>query len=272
MPAYPQDPEYKETPYGTMLAGHFDQDDGYGHSRPKGMGDWLITYTIEGAGYFRTPAGERRCGAGQVALLRSGVPHVYGTVSGERWNFYWAHFAALPETGCLPDEEVLVQTMPEGFHRERTVQAFQSILHYSRERSAHWYALCENAVRELVLLLAQRLDKKRDPRVDQALKWLALRMKEEVRVEELAKEIGLSASRLSHLFKEETGEGVIEHLNGMRLRQAALYMEHMGRTATEASQDVGFNHYNHFADLFRKRYGVSPRAYAKQAKGRRDGN
>jgi AraC family transcriptional regulator of arabinose operon len=44
-------------------------------------------------------------------------------------------------------------------------------------------------------------------------------------------------------------------------------MEHMGRTATESALDVGFNNYNHFADLFRKAYGLSPRAFKKEKAG-----
>jgi AraC family transcriptional regulator of arabinose operon len=38
----------------------------------------------------------------------------------------------------------------------------------------------------------------------------------------------------------------------------------MSRTATEASLDVGFNNYNHFASLFRKMYGVSPRNFLRK--------
>ncbi|CAM4239605.1 helix-turn-helix domain-containing protein [Paenibacillus alkaliterrae] len=249
---------------GTLFGGHFDESDSYRIRRAHGMSDWLIFYTMEGTGYLRTAAGEKRCKAGQIGLLRSGIPHEYGTVSGCCWNFYWVHFQKLPEIDYLPNEESIVATIPEGNLQSRVQHAFQHILSDSRERSSFWHTLCENSLREVILLAAQQMDQRFDPRIELALRYLSRHMNSVVRIEELAKEVGLSVSRLSHLFKKETGESVLEHLNRLRLRQAALLMSHMGRTATEAALDVGFNNYNHFAALFRQMYGSSPRAYKKE--------
>ncbi len=266
MSIYNRPDDYSELPHAAVIGGHFDEDDTYRIRRPKGRGDWLIVYTIGGEGYFRTPAGEKRCGVGELGLLRSGVPHEYGTVQGHRWNFIWAHFHKLSETDYLPEEEVLIHTLPEGYLRKRVYRTFQNLLYDSRDQSGFWNALCENSLREVILLIAQRLEKKLDTRIEHTLQLLSQSMKKEIRIEALAKAVGLSTSRLSHLFKQETGESILEHLNNKRLRQAALLMEHMGRTATEASFDVGFNNYNHFAALFRKSYGVSPRDYSKRRK------
>jgi AraC family transcriptional regulator of arabinose operon len=264
MPIYNRPEDFPLIPYGTIFGGHFDEDDTYHTRRKQGMSDWLMVYTIEGEGYFRTPAEEKLCGAGQLVILRSGVPHEYGTVRGKRWNFVWAHYQKLPESDYLPYEELFIHTLPDGYMRKRVYRRFQNLLHDSTDRSGFWSALCENALREIILLIAQRLEKKLDTRIEQALQILTQSMKEGVRIDDLAKAVGLSASRLSHLFKQEMGESIVEHLNRMKLRQAALLMEHMGRTATEASLDVGFNNYNHFATLFRKGYGFSPRNFIKK--------
>ncbi|QJD86931.1 helix-turn-helix domain-containing protein [Cohnella herbarum] len=266
MSSYERPEDFPEQLPATIIGGHFDEDDTYRMRRPNGMSDWLIVYTLSGEGYFRTPTGEKLCGAGQIGLLRSGVPHEYGTAQGKRWNFVWAHFQKLTETDYLPPDEVLVHALPDGHLQNRVAHTFQNLLHDSRERSGFWYALCENSIREILLLIAQRLEKKLDARIEHTLRLLSLTMKEEVRIVDLAASVGLSPSRLSHLFKQETGESIVEHLNRMRLRQAALLMQHMGRSATEASLDVGFNNYNHFAELFHRTYGVRPRSYAKQSR------
>ncbi len=264
MPRYNRPEEYDDNTTYAMLAGHFRETDRYFIRRPEGRSDWLVVMTLSGEGYFRTPAGEKRCSAGQIAILRSGIPHEYGTVTGQQWNFVWAHFGKLSEISYLPEEEVLVTELPEGETRKRAYRAFRSLLRDSRERSAYWQALFENAIRELLLLMAQRLEKRLDPRIEQALQFLSQNMQEEIRLERVAAEVGLSASRLSHLFKQEIGVAVLDYLNDMRLRQAVLLMRHMGRSATEASLDVGFNNYNHFAALFRRAYGVSPRSFIRQ--------
>lgn len=256
------------TPYGNILCGHFVMNDTYVLRRPKARGDWLMVYTLGGEGYFCTPEGRKETRAGQVTLLREGVPHEYGTVQGKHWDFVWVHFHKLLEMSYLPQEEVLVVPISDEYSQQRVMSALDHIVYLTRDRSDYWYALCENSVREIVLLIAQQLQTRRDPRIVSVLQRLSQSMQEEIKVGDLARAVGLSSSRLSHLFKQEVGEGIIEYVNRMRIKQAALFMEHMGRSATEASLDVGFNNYNHFASLFRKQIGVSPRAY-RQEKGMR---
>lgn len=250
--------------YSAIFGGHFDEGDTYKTVRTNGRNDWLIVYTISGEGYFRTSAGEKRCEAGQITLLRAGVPHEYGTVQGQRWNFIWIHFPELSEISYLPYDEVFIHTLPGGYIRERIYHNFLNLLHDSRNRSSFWSTLCENSLREIILLIAQRLSSRLDPRIEQTLQLLSISLKEKVRIDELAKAVGLSPSRLSHLFKQEMGISMLDYLNQMRLKQAALLLEHMGRTATEASLEAGFNNYNHFAALFRKLYGVSPRDFVRK--------
>ncbi|WP_159882099.1 helix-turn-helix domain-containing protein [Paenibacillus puerhi] len=250
--------------YGIVLAGHYDEPDSYITKRPRGMSDWLITYTISGEGFMRTPDGEAACRPGDVALLKPGTPHQYGTAEGSRWQFVWAHFTPrLLETGMLPDTGLLHLHIEGDNESKRIFRAFERVISDSIERSAYWEELCENALREILLLLAQSLNKRTDPRVREALHFLSMRMKESFRLDELAKTVGLSPSRLSHLFKEHTGLTVVETLNRMRVQQAALLLTHTERTALEASFDVGFHNYNHFANQFRKVFGMSPSAYQK---------
>jgi AraC family transcriptional regulator of arabinose operon len=249
---------------GVIIAGHFHEADTYVTHRPEGRSDWLIVYTLEGEGYFRTASGEKLCGAGDITLLKAGVPHQYGTCSGKVWHFVWAHFPRLSETAYLPDEEVLILSINSEYRRKRIYRSLKKVLKDSLERFSFWQELCENSIREILLLIAQSVNKNIDSRVEQVLHMLSKDMKERVRIEDLAKAVNLSASRLSHLFKAETGESILDTLNQMRLRQAAMLFEHTDRTASEAALDVGFLSYNHFAESFRRFYGISPRAYKKK--------
>lgn len=252
---------YSESVFNAIFSDRYDRDDTYFFKRPAGMRDWLIVYTIAGKGYFSTPEGVKLCEAGQVGLLRAGVPHEYGTVAGQRWDFYWVHFQGMPEIDFLPREEVLVQSVTDGPTRERVERAFAAILQDSREQQGLWQRLCLNGLREIVLLMARSRQKKLDARIEDVLQYLSRSMREHIRLERLAEVAGLSASRLAHLFKQETGFTIIEHVNRMRIRHAALLMEHQGRHATEAALDVGYQNYNHFAEQFYKYMGVRPRAY-----------
>jgi len=255
---------YDEQQYGVMFSGHFQVDDNYITHRPNGRGDWLIAYTVGGRGYFATDGLYRECGEGDVALLRPGAPHTYGTVKGETWNFVWVHFPERAiEDHLLPVEPLHVQHLDAGSLRTRIHEAFGRILADSRERSDFWYELSLNSLREILMLLAQQRERRLDPRIAEALHYLSVHMRSPLHIERLARTIGLSPSRLSHLFKEQTGLPIVDTLNRMRILQAALLLEHTHRSAAEIAYDVGFHNYNHFINQFRKWLGTTPSAYRK---------
>ncbi|WP_339278638.1 helix-turn-helix domain-containing protein [Paenibacillus sp. FSL W8-1187] len=243
-----------------LVAGHFRRGDDYSVRRPEGADSWLLAYTLEGRGYFRTPAEQSSCSEGDLILLRKDVAHEYGTAKGEQWHFMWCHFARLPHTGLLPEKELLNVPL-SGTFRRRALRSFRLLLQDARERGAYGLLRCENHLGALLLLAASQLGDRVDPRVAAVLRVLASRMEEELRIEDLARIAALSPSRLSHLFKEQTGRTILETLAEMRLEQAALLLAHAGRLPSEAAAEVGFRSYNHFAALFRRRFGVSPSAY-----------
>jgi len=250
--------------YDFVMAGHFHEPDTYIIRRPKGMRDWLITLTLSGEGYFDTGGGKRICKAGDVSLLKAGTPHEYGTVQGGKWHFIWAHFSPRDiEPVLLPDEEVTIKAVENESARKRVFRVFRNILSDSRERDDYWHDLCLIALREILMILAKKRRKKIDPRIEEAIHWLSVHMREPIRIDVLAKAVGLSPSRLSHLFKAATGQTIVETLNGMRIRQAGLLLEHTHRKASEVAQDVGFHNYNHFSNHFHLMFGMNPSEYKK---------
>jgi AraC family transcriptional regulator, arabinose operon regulatory protein len=257
---------YNGYAYSMVIAGHYHESDSYSILRPDGMSDWLITYTLDGEGYFEADSCEQRVRAGDVTLLKPGTPHRYGTPKGKSWDFVWAHFTGgFMDTSLLPLDALTIKQIEQQGVRERIYQAFLRILSDSREQGTFWHELCLGALREVLILLAKQQTSGFDPRIEETLYLLAQRMQETVRVEELARSVGLSASRLSHLFKENTGESIVEALNRMRIKQAALLLAHTNRNATEAAHDVGFQNYNHFTRQFRKYIGVTPSEFSRQS-------
>ncbi|MBA2943989.1 helix-turn-helix domain-containing protein [Paenibacillus sp. CGMCC 1.16610] len=249
----------------TFLAGHFNESDSYFTIRPEGRNDWLLCFTLGGEGYFKLGGNERRCRAGDLTLLAPGTPQHYGTRKNHHWEFVWAHFPSiLAETNLLPKEEQLFLAIESESLRERIYQAFARILQDSRERGEYWFELILSSLREILLIMAQKTSRKMDPRIEEVLHLLSQQMREPVRIEELAQRVGLSPSRLAHLFKASTGYSIIDSVNRMRIQQAALLLEHTQRSASDVCYDVGFQNYNHFTNQFRKWHGTNPSTFMKE--------
>ena len=130
------------------------------------------------------------------------------------------------------------------------------------------YALLSHAlthhVRETVDLARCPAYFKNMAAVNRAMEWLHAHYTEPVRLEELARELYLSPSRLSHLFKQATGKSVIVYLNDLRLEKAKILLDEGSLPITRIAEAVGIDDVNYFSRLFRQRTGMTPTTYQKQ--------
>jgi AraC-like DNA-binding protein len=78
---------------------------------------------------------------------------------------------------------------------------------------------------------------------------------------ELAKEVGLTHTRLSKLFKILFGTTVYGFLRQERLECARRMLEDGRRNMAEVAYECGFSSPSHFSRAFSSRYGVQPKLY-----------
>ena len=86
-----------------------------------------------------------------------------------------------------------------------------------------------------------------------------------ISVSDIASEVGLSVSRLSHLFKEKTGISLLKFLNKKRLTRAKDLLKN-GYSITNTANKCGYQDYTSFIRAFTKEYGISPTQYIKDSK------
>lgn len=102
-------------------------------------------------------------------------------------------------------------------------------------------------------LLAPRSPLTADPRVRSTLRRLAV--VPGTSAEELAQSVGLSRSRLLHLFTRDVGMPLRRYRTWSRVRQVALSIR-AGSDLTRAAADAGFASPSHFSDAFRSMFGM----------------
>jgi AraC-like DNA-binding protein len=86
---------------------------------------------------------------------------------------------------------------------------------------------------------------------------------------QLARKAGLSPSRLSRLFKQQTGLSIVEFRNRQRMQRFLDRYEldrQSGRKSTllDAALDAGFGSYPQFHRVFRQVAGCSPAEYQRR--------
>ncbi len=259
-------------PPGILISDHYVQPYGYTCYRPDGTKDWLIMYTLSGRGTINNGGkGYLTCEAGTLTLVSPGTIQDYFTEEEQTWEKLWAHFMPrLTWMDWLPssntDGPLFHLPIEDEKSRHALESAFRRVLSYRLD--GHGLLRDEltlNALEEIILLVAsQSHQKELDPRVKEVLDILSEHYTEDYLVEDLASKVCLSPSRLSHLFKEQVGDSIIETLMKYRLKQAEKLLQYTLRPITEIALGVGFNSPDYFSRQFASYYGINPSQYRKQ--------
>lgn len=85
----------------------------------------------------------------------------------------------------------------------------------------------------------------------------------ELGLSQVSREVGLSETYFSQLFKQETGIGISAYITERRIASAKLLLTQTEMTGQEISRQVGFMSAGYFTQVFRKITGVSPGEYRK---------
>ena len=96
-------------------------------------------------------------------------------------------------------------------------------------------------------------------RTTQIMRYIERNYSQSITRDHISKELGVSSSFLSRIFKKELGISVVEYLNRYRILKAiSLLQDH---SVTEAGYLCGFCDTSHFISVFKKHVGETPLHY-----------
>lgn len=87
---------------------------------------------------------------------------------------------------------------------------------------------------------------------------------EDVSVEQMAKDLGMSRSHLSAKFKKETGTTLTDYIQEQKIKKAMDYLKNTEKSILEISTFLGFSSQGYFQNVFKKRTGMTPREYRER--------
>lgn len=244
---------------------------GHAYTRPAGQDRHVLELTLEGTMLRRSGQLRRfRPQPNQALILTPpGVPYALrGEVTGlELWVVFAPRepIAALLDWPCSPDFGVPLLRLAQSPAARQIVGAFEETLRHADSRQPHHELLAENALERLLLLaagLARDLQAPPpDPRVQQAIACLEDHYREPLSVPDLARRVGLSPSRLAHLFRAATGDTPMAWLERLRLDQAQQLLLRTDLAVKQIAWRVGFDDPCYFTTRFRRRFGKPPSAW-----------
>ncbi|HEU5077623.1 MAG TPA: helix-turn-helix domain-containing protein [Opitutaceae bacterium] len=256
----------------SIVCGEIREGRSYTNWRPRGSGDWLLIFTLDGAGSIVTDNRAWQLGVGESVLFRPDAAQDYSTdPSVGQWSLRWAHFKprphwmpwlAWPEAGLGVGHARLGAEAAERFGA-----ALHRMLLAARLGGTHATELALNALEEALIWAQRGLAGDRslgfDPRIRKAIAYLADDPARPFSIDELASHCGLSSSRLSHLFKTQVKLTPRQFSENLRMDLAAKLLSHTGLTVAEVAFKAGFTDPLYFSRRFVRTFGRTPMATRK---------
>jgi AraC-like DNA-binding protein len=126
------------------------------------------------------------------------------------------------------------------------------------------------AVQALVLLHRSLDEPQAHPQVgkkelSRVLEFMEANVGRDISLDCIAKLVDVSPRHLRRVFVAATGIGPSETFTNIRLERAARDLRYSRKSVTEISLDCGFSQPQHLATAFRRKFGLTPTAFRRNA-------
>ncbi len=201
---------------------------------------------------------------------------------GELCQLYFVTF----EIGNIEKREEFHQLMTRLFphqsiHDEHSLIAhyFNRIYNEAADQQAGYNGFIQSTF-QIILILMVRLAKNRDykeiirtlptkrdnPLITKATHYIFNQVKQNIKINELARELGISEIYLYKLFKEHLGKSPQQYLNDYRVQLAKEYLSSSYYSIRMIAEELGYSSSNHFSKAFKNATGLSPNQWRTQLK------
>lgn len=219
----------------------------------------------EGRGVFQSESHpeETAVAAGQAFLLFPGERHRYRPDPQTGWTETWIGFNGreadrIVESFFDRNQPVIQVARPEALHAhlDRLLEFLRSpvppedpVLAGHIPLALAWVGFpSQGADPDIVAKAKSRLLIQPEARTD---------------LQALARELGVSYSKLRFAFREQTGFSLRAFENRMKLNRAKDLLRHEGLTVSETALALGYANVHYFSTAFKKQFGCSPVQWRK---------
>lgn len=224
---------------------------------PTARDYYLIHYVFSGKGVFETGEKEYNVSKGQIFIFHPHEVVYYKSDDNDPWEYCWVGFEcniALPE---MLNESVI--SLPSAEH------IFTGLKNCEKNPEKEYY-ICAKIFELLSLLTPSPtgLKNKSYQNIAKAKEYIDANYVSPITVEALADYLGINRSYFSTSFKKVVGRSPQQYIVDVRLTKAAELITLHGYSASAAAISTGYTDVFNFSKMFKRKYGLSPTAYAKE--------
>ena len=220
---------------------------------PHVRNHYLLHFCLSGCGTLWDKRGTHPVNAGELFVIRPEEITVYEADAKTPWEYVWIAFEGAG--AAVFDTSESVFRSPDKLH----------------ERLAHYVRLGEGApeiylalLYELIYTLFRKSAQiPQHTDTEQICHYIRYNYMKPLQLESLAAIFGFERSYLYRLFKQKLGIGIKEYVTAVRMEKAQEFLK-SGYGVGATAHLVGYADEFNFSHSFKKRFGISPSAFAKK--------
>lgn len=243
---------------------------------------YSIGYIISGDRRTIMPGGTYSYHAGNVSMLR---PFVYHRTIAESEETYERILIKFSPEYVKPFTETVGQQVFDTLYDRRVCRFtketsgkimgmfLEMVEEYEKEKPYREFVLQGMLFRLLLTVYEEALPNEEEtlhrtpltPPVMEAIMYMEHHYASNPSLAETAQAANFSPSYFSRLFQSQMGMSYSEYLNNVKLRHAQILLTQTRHSLMEIAQETGFCHGNYFSAQFKKKIGMTPGRYRRQA-------
>ncbi len=247
-----------------VSAGHFYCNENYSLKRNT-FESIFVTYILDGSFTFACGGKDITARKGEVVVLNCYEPHEYKT--NDYLESVWLHIAGQNSVDyyneIVKNEGNIIRCSDPEHVKKLLFRLIEKISSSDRpsesDMSLDIYKLLFDLQNTLHISTNNNLSY--EDSVQDAKKYIAERLGEELTVEAVAEHINMSKSHFSRIFKQQTGFSPYEFILASRLNKAKDYLQKTDLTVSQIAFEVGFNSSANFIYFFKQNTGLSPNKF-----------
>jgi AraC family transcriptional regulator of arabinose operon len=246
-------------------------------NRENGAPEDHLMMCLDGHGYVVVNDKKSHLQAGELIIIPRNNRHTYWAAEDRPWSIYWMHVRGVDSSYYVDRIPSIAEPVAfDDSARDEAARLFCDCL----ETLEGGYALptlvyaAQSAKHILsVLLFRNSMLPMRQNNVNQRfdceaiINYMHTRLSEPVRLEEFAREAGLSVSHFSELFRGQVHQSPLSYFTQLKIRAACRLLDLTGKSVKVVAMETGYSDPYYFSRVFKKVMGVSPEKYRLTKKG-----
>ncbi|MFF2484450.1 AraC family ligand binding domain-containing protein [Paenibacillus sp. NPDC058071] len=253
------------------------------HSWGPGLRDtYLIHYIISGKGTFTTGGATYQLSAGQGFLITPSTLVHYEADESDPWVYSWIGFDGMlartflqraglsisqPIFKASGQERKSVKSWFDGSHRKLTEAYRQKSGDLMQQSLLYRYfaELIECTEEDAAAVAAgPKRSASKEAYIREAIAFIENSYSQKVSVQQIAAHVGLDATYLSGLFKQQFELSLQTFLLQFRMNRAASLLANPELSVSDVARSVGYPDPFLFSKMFKRTVGIGPRSYRNQ--------